>query len=71
MMLLHTLSSLVFGELPGDFIEFGAVPELGQGFLFLAMLFAEDVAHVDAAGGFELAGRRIIGFVGRFVAFGF
>lgn len=35
-----TLSRLILGELPGDFIEFGAVAELCQGFFFLGVFLA-------------------------------
>lgn len=67
-----TLPSFILTHLPRDLIEFRAISDLLQRFFFLGVLFAEDVAHVDAGCGLELG--FAVGFAVAFVAscvFGF
>ena len=70
---LCTLARLVLRVLPRDVVELGAVAELREGLFFLAVLLAQDMAHVDAGRGFELGGAGVGGVVGGdgLVAFGF
>jgi hypothetical protein len=51
-----TLSTFIFTEFPGNFVEFGSSLQLFQGLLFVAVLFAQDVAYVDSGCGLELGG---------------
>ena len=64
-----TLPRLVFRELAGDIVELSTVAQLGQSLLLLGMLFAENVADVDAGGGLELSGALVARVLAASLAF--
>lgn len=44
---VHTLPCLVLAHLPGNLVEFGAIPYLLERLLLLTVLLAEDMPDVD------------------------
>jgi hypothetical protein len=57
----HTLPSLVLAHLARNLVELGPVAQLLERFFLFGVLLAQNVSHVDASRGLELAFAVILG----------